>query len=169
MPARAVQLAKRTLVSLLRSLGRAYGVPLTVTRDSADAAVNAAYRRIVLKVHPDKGGRGRQRRAAGRGLSPQLTRRVRWGPRRGKSVPESALRRLKFDMFRVKRPAAAPRARNTGADLTQSHGAEGRRAGAPRHWSRENKCAAEATAQRPVTTGHLGGWGKEYTEQPATK
>ena len=84
-------------------------------------------------------------------------------------VEKSALRRLKFDTFRVKRPAAAPRARNTGADLTQSHGAEGRRAGAPRHWSRENKCAAEATAQRPVTTGHLGGWGKEYTEQPATK
>ena len=57
MPARAVQLAKRTLVSLLRSLGRAYGVPLTVTRDSADSAVTAAYRRNVLKVHPDKGGR----------------------------------------------------------------------------------------------------------------
>ena len=44
MPPRAIELAKRTLVSLLRSLGREYGVPLTVTRDSADTAVNAAYR-----------------------------------------------------------------------------------------------------------------------------
>jgi len=57
LPARAVQVARRTLVSVLRSLGRAYRVSVTVTRDSPDAAVTAAYRRILLKIHPDKGGR----------------------------------------------------------------------------------------------------------------
>ena len=50
------QRAKRALVSLLLALAGAYGVPLTLTRDSPDTDVKKAWRRVSAKVHPDKGG-----------------------------------------------------------------------------------------------------------------
>ena len=49
------QRAKRALVSLLLALAGAYGVPLTLTRDSPDTDVKKAWRRVSAKVHPDKG------------------------------------------------------------------------------------------------------------------
>ena len=42
---------------VLRSLAESYGVVVDVSRDSPAASVTAAYKRVVLKVHPDKGGR----------------------------------------------------------------------------------------------------------------
>ena len=48
--------AKRALVTLLLSLSRAYGVQADVTRESLDAAVEKAFRKVSRKVHPDKGG-----------------------------------------------------------------------------------------------------------------
>jgi len=57
MAASLVLLAKRALVSLLLALAQQHGVRVTVTRDSADSAVEAAFRAVVRKVHPDKGGR----------------------------------------------------------------------------------------------------------------
>jgi len=42
---------------VLRSLAESYGVEVDVSRDSPAASVTAAYKRVVLKVHPDKGGR----------------------------------------------------------------------------------------------------------------
>ena len=56
MPCGHAQAAKRALVAELKSLARTYGVPVQLTRDATDAVVRAAYRRIVLRVHPDKGG-----------------------------------------------------------------------------------------------------------------
>ena len=47
---------KRVFVTLLFTLAVAYGVTLAVTRDSPDSAVQRAYRKLLLKVHPDKGG-----------------------------------------------------------------------------------------------------------------
>ena len=47
------QRAKRALVSLLLALAGAYGVPLTLTRDSPDTDVKKAWRRVSAKVHPD--------------------------------------------------------------------------------------------------------------------
>lgn len=49
-------MAKRALVLLLRSLAAAYGVPIAVTRESADSDVLRACRKVVVKLHPDKGG-----------------------------------------------------------------------------------------------------------------
>ena len=43
-------------VSLLLALAQQYRVRVTLTRDSADHAVEAAFRSVVKKVHPDKGG-----------------------------------------------------------------------------------------------------------------
>ena len=48
--------AKRALVTLLLSFARVYGIAVQVCRDSPDADVQRAYRRVLLKVHPDKGG-----------------------------------------------------------------------------------------------------------------
>ena len=51
-----LQAAKRELVKVLLALASAYNVSVQVNRDSADSAVNAAYKKLALKVHPDKGG-----------------------------------------------------------------------------------------------------------------
>ena len=56
MPSSSVLLAKRSLVSLLLRLAVAYQVVISVNRTSPDAGVKAAFRKVVLKVHPDKGG-----------------------------------------------------------------------------------------------------------------
>ena len=50
------QRAKRALVTLLLSLASAYGLQLSLTRESADVDVTRAFRRVSVKVHPDKGG-----------------------------------------------------------------------------------------------------------------
>ena len=51
----AVQ-ARRALVRVLLALAAAYGIVLSVTRDATDDAVLAAYKRVVRRAHPDKGG-----------------------------------------------------------------------------------------------------------------
>ena len=51
-----VVLAKRALVVLLRALALAYNVKLEVNRDSSDADIKAAVRKVAGKAHPDKGG-----------------------------------------------------------------------------------------------------------------
>ena len=49
--------ARRTLVKLLRALASAYAIALVLTRDSIDAVVEAAYKKMIHNFHPDKGGR----------------------------------------------------------------------------------------------------------------
>ena len=56
MPCSAVLRLKRAFVSVLLSLAVAYGVAPDINRDSDDDAILQAYRRVVKKVHPDKGG-----------------------------------------------------------------------------------------------------------------
>ena len=56
MASSLVMVARRALVKLLVSMALTYGVALSVSRDSADSEVLKAVRRIMLKVHPDKGG-----------------------------------------------------------------------------------------------------------------
>ena len=51
----AVQ-ARRALVRVLLALAAAYGIVLSVTRDATDDAVLAAYKRVLRRAHPDKGG-----------------------------------------------------------------------------------------------------------------
>ena len=50
----ALDQAKRALVALLRTLAAAYACAVPVTRDSADAEVASAYRKVSRKVHPDR-------------------------------------------------------------------------------------------------------------------
>ena len=49
--------ATRALVSVLLVLARSYLVVLEVNRDSPTEQVLKAYRKVLLKVHPDKGGK----------------------------------------------------------------------------------------------------------------
>ena len=49
-------LLKRALVSLLLELARAYGLTLGLNRDSKDDVVKAGFRKVIVKVHPDKPG-----------------------------------------------------------------------------------------------------------------
>ena len=48
--------AKRALVALLRHLAITYGIIYGITRDSSDQDVIKFSRKVVLKVHPDRGG-----------------------------------------------------------------------------------------------------------------
>ena len=59
MPLSCLVRAQRALVSVLLVLARAHGVVVPVTRESTEAEVAKAYRRVAKLVHPDKGGRKR--------------------------------------------------------------------------------------------------------------
>ena len=49
--------AKRALVTLLLAMAVTYHVTLSnINRDSPDLAVLAAYRQVIKKAHPDRGG-----------------------------------------------------------------------------------------------------------------
>ena len=54
----ATDLAKRFLVSVVRELATIYRVAVSICRDSADADVREAYKKVSLKCHPDRGGKG---------------------------------------------------------------------------------------------------------------
>ena len=56
MPVSPALAARRSLVRVLLALAATYGVTVTLTKDSCDAQVAAAHRKVVRKVHPDKGG-----------------------------------------------------------------------------------------------------------------
>jgi hypothetical protein len=54
----SLEVATRVLVSVLLVLARSYLVVLEVNRDSPPEQVLKSYRKVLLKVHPDKGGQG---------------------------------------------------------------------------------------------------------------
>jgi hypothetical protein len=56
MPASAAQLLKRALVKVLLEVAALYNLSLAISRDSTDKQLEAAFRKVSLKAHPDKGG-----------------------------------------------------------------------------------------------------------------
>ena len=57
MPLSPAQTAKRALIRVLLALAVVYSVVVNLTREAPDVEVLAAYRKIVRKAHPDKGGK----------------------------------------------------------------------------------------------------------------
>ena len=55
---------KRALVSMLLQLAHAYGLTLSLTRDSGDDVLKSCFQRVMLRVHPDKPG-GSEAKAKG--------------------------------------------------------------------------------------------------------
>ena len=49
--------ATRALVSVLLALSRSYSLLLTLNRESSPEQLLRAYRQVLKKVHPDKGGK----------------------------------------------------------------------------------------------------------------
>ena len=56
MPASAAQQARRAFVKVLLALAAVYGVALSLSQRASDADLVAGYRKLVRRVHPDKGG-----------------------------------------------------------------------------------------------------------------
>ena len=56
MTTRPTLQARRALVKLLVALAAVYSVIVNLHRDSPDADVNKAIKKVFLKAHPDKGG-----------------------------------------------------------------------------------------------------------------
>jgi hypothetical protein len=54
------QRAKRAFVGLLLASARLYDIGLVVSRDSEDQAIEAGFRKVIRKAHPDKGGNTRK-------------------------------------------------------------------------------------------------------------
>ena len=58
-----IKLAKRGFVKVLLQLAAAYGIALSVTRDSPPESIRAAYRKVSGKAHPDKCGSSEHQQA----------------------------------------------------------------------------------------------------------
>ena len=56
MPCSKVGVATRAFVNVLLALARAYELVLNVNRDSPRECLVKAYKKLLLKAHPDKGG-----------------------------------------------------------------------------------------------------------------
>ena len=61
MVASPLQVAKRALLATMRAVAVAFGMVLTCNRDSSDQDVVKDFRKLALRVHPDRpGGSGEQ-------------------------------------------------------------------------------------------------------------
>ena len=56
MVASVVQVAKRAVLATMRAVALTFGVTLTCNRDSPDRVVVSNFRRLALRVHPDRPG-----------------------------------------------------------------------------------------------------------------
>ena len=71
MPVSAQQRLLRTLIAALKAVAAKYNVVLDgfQERTATDAAVRRAYKKVVRKAHPDKGGDAEDFRTVPEGLS----------------------------------------------------------------------------------------------------
>ena len=58
MPVSAVQQATRAFISAIKPMAGCDGVELHISRDSPDADLCSAYRKVSRRVHPDRSGNG---------------------------------------------------------------------------------------------------------------
>ena len=70
-----VLLAKRASVRVLISVALAYGMALTINRDSTDQELRTAYRRLFLRAHPDEGGSAQHAQRCGPKIAQRRSKR----------------------------------------------------------------------------------------------
>jgi len=87
--------AKRALVTLLRRLASQYAVTLDLTRDSLDADVHTAYRKVSGKTHPDRGGRERDRESITREREREREGSRKGGRETGREIESNIYRERK--------------------------------------------------------------------------
>ena len=83
------QRATRALVTLLLSLAQAYGLEVAVCRDSADADVQKAFRKVARREHPDRGGSAKDTQRLNNARDAWQAA-ARQGPQRGRARPAAA-------------------------------------------------------------------------------
>ena len=73
---------KRALVKLLLAIAREFSIILSINRDSSDAQIKTAYKKVLVRVHPDKPGGSTERTKELTGLWGQWqdSQRVRGRP-----------------------------------------------------------------------------------------
>ena len=105
MPLSPQEVAKRAFVSLLLVLARSYSLAVDVRRESPDADLLRAFKRVSRVVHPDKGGRlqDQQRLNAARDQWDEARRDSR--PQRGRPAGSGAAGASAGPLL----PTAAPR------------------------------------------------------------
>ena len=73
---------ERALVKLLLAIAREFSIILSINRDSSDAQIKTAYKKVLVRVHPDKPGGSTERTKELTGLWGQWqdSQRVRGRP-----------------------------------------------------------------------------------------
>ena len=118
----AIDVAKRALVGLLRTLAASYGVALTLKREAADVEVSGAYRKVSRRVHPDRGGKTEDQAALNNAHdaweAAKLARKPRGKHERKKQKPEGAPEPLVRRRLVGKQTVASFRFQSVGVLLT---------------------------------------------------
>ena len=96
----AADRAKRALVALLKRLAAKYAVTLSILRDTPDAGVARAYRKVSLKAHPDHGGQPQDQTDLNNAYSAWCgAKRSAQGRHGGAPTPARFHRRCKCHLF----------------------------------------------------------------------
>ena len=103
MPVSAVMIATRAFVQVLLAMAKAYRVAVTVNRESPVEAIRGAYKRVVLKVHPDKGGRKEHMQRLQAAKDAWDTARCRSGGRAGRPASTAEQRNLALQTQRERK------------------------------------------------------------------
>ena len=103
MPVSAVMIATRAFVQVLLAMAKAYRVAVTVNRESPVEAIRGAYKRVVLKVHPDKGGRKEHMQRLQAAKDAWDTARRRSGGRAGRPASTAEQRNLALQTQRERK------------------------------------------------------------------
>ena len=94
------QRAKRALVTLLLALAEAYGLEVAVSRESADADIQKAFRKVARRVHPCRQGwqcAGRTRSVSTLPVTRGLQRKARGAVDRVRPQPRQQWQRPGLD------------------------------------------------------------------------
>ena len=156
----AVTFATRAFVKVMTALAAAYAAGIHVNRDSAVEELLAAYKKLALRVHPDKGGRKEH-------MQELLAAKAAWVAARAASVPKGGRPPAQGESKELRRrPASSSRAYEVHArvvlltyhgfqDLTQWHRFVEMVRAALTAWSVQRWCATFEACETGALHTHL--------------